>query len=143
VPAWAWKLVCSIPNRRWRQLCNSDRVMTEASSHNLRNPGRASTNNFFASLSVQEFMRHGYKWSPDHRSNPIGSRLFNAFFVITLVRQLTIKLTETSYPNTWAICVSLRPRSPWLSKTSVLQYRCMRYNFNNALVPLLGAQSPF
>ncbi|KAI0254878.1 cytochrome P450 [Lactifluus subvellereus] len=29
VPTWAWKLVCSIPNRRWRQLCNSDRVMTE------------------------------------------------------------------------------------------------------------------
>ncbi|KAH9977612.1 cytochrome P450 [Lactifluus volemus] len=29
VPAWTWKLVCSIPNRRWRQLCNSDRVMTE------------------------------------------------------------------------------------------------------------------
>lgn len=29
VPAWAWKLVCSIPNRRWRRLCDSDKTMSE------------------------------------------------------------------------------------------------------------------
>ncbi|KAI0307004.1 cytochrome P450 [Multifurca ochricompacta] len=29
VPVWAWKLVCSIPNRRWRQLCDSDKIMAE------------------------------------------------------------------------------------------------------------------
>ncbi|KAH9179522.1 cytochrome P450 [Lactarius sanguifluus] len=26
----AWNLVCTIPNRRWRQLCDSDRIMAEA-----------------------------------------------------------------------------------------------------------------
>lgn len=56
-------------------------------------------------------MRHGYKWSPDHQSYPIGSHLFNAFFVTTLVRQLTQRLTGTLYPNTWVICASLPPRS--------------------------------
>ncbi|KAI0268080.1 cytochrome P450 [Gloeopeniophorella convolvens] len=29
ISAWAWKLVCQIPNRRWRQLCDSDKIMTE------------------------------------------------------------------------------------------------------------------
>ncbi|TFK74517.1 cytochrome P450 [Pluteus cervinus] len=29
VPAWAWSLVCKIPNRRWRQICNSDKIMAE------------------------------------------------------------------------------------------------------------------
>ncbi|KAI0303911.1 cytochrome P450 [Russula brevipes] len=29
VPTWAWKLVCSIPNRRWRRLCDSDKIMSE------------------------------------------------------------------------------------------------------------------
>ncbi|TFK33197.1 cytochrome P450 11B1 [Crucibulum laeve] len=29
VPAWAWKIVCRIPNKRWRQLCDSDRIMAE------------------------------------------------------------------------------------------------------------------
>ncbi|KAH9002282.1 cytochrome P450 [Lactarius hatsudake] len=32
----AWNLVCTIPNRRWRQLCNSDRIMAEASNYDLR-----------------------------------------------------------------------------------------------------------
>ncbi|KDQ63972.1 hypothetical protein JAAARDRAFT_214320 [Jaapia argillacea MUCL 33604] len=29
VPAWAWKLVCKIPNRRFRQLCDSDSIMAD------------------------------------------------------------------------------------------------------------------
>ncbi|TFK47010.1 cytochrome P450 [Heliocybe sulcata] len=29
VPTWAWKLVCSIPNKRLRQLCDSDKIMAE------------------------------------------------------------------------------------------------------------------
>ncbi|KAI9513228.1 cytochrome P450 [Russula earlei] len=29
VPAWAWKLVCTIPNRRWRQICDSDKILSE------------------------------------------------------------------------------------------------------------------
>ncbi|KAF9004238.1 cytochrome P450 [Cyathus striatus] len=29
VPAWAWKIVCRIPNKRWRMLCDSDRIMAE------------------------------------------------------------------------------------------------------------------
>lgn len=29
VPTWAWNLVCRIPNRRWRQLCDSDKIMAE------------------------------------------------------------------------------------------------------------------
>ncbi|KAJ2931049.1 hypothetical protein H1R20_g6052, partial [Candolleomyces eurysporus] len=29
VPSWAWKLVCRIPNNRWRQLCDSDKIMAE------------------------------------------------------------------------------------------------------------------
>ncbi|KZT29554.1 cytochrome P450 [Neolentinus lepideus HHB14362 ss-1] len=29
VPTWAWKLVCSIPNKRFRQLCDSDKIMAE------------------------------------------------------------------------------------------------------------------
>ncbi|KAI0068521.1 cytochrome P450 [Artomyces pyxidatus] len=29
VPTWAWNLVCRIPNKRWRQLCDSDRIMAE------------------------------------------------------------------------------------------------------------------
>ncbi|KAH9077004.1 cytochrome P450 [Lactarius deliciosus] len=32
----AWNLVCNIPNRRWRQLCDSDRIMAEASNYGLR-----------------------------------------------------------------------------------------------------------
>lgn len=26
VPTWAWNLVCRIPNKRWRLLCDSDKV---------------------------------------------------------------------------------------------------------------------
>jgi len=29
VPAWAWNLVCRIPNDRWRQVCDSDRIMAQ------------------------------------------------------------------------------------------------------------------
>ncbi|KIJ97258.1 hypothetical protein K443DRAFT_681651 [Laccaria amethystina LaAM-08-1] len=29
VPTWAWNLVCRIPNKRWRQLCDSDKIMAE------------------------------------------------------------------------------------------------------------------
>ncbi|ESK91848.1 cytochrome p450 [Moniliophthora roreri MCA 2997] len=29
VPTWAWKLVCRIPNARWRQMCDSDKIMAE------------------------------------------------------------------------------------------------------------------
>ncbi|KAF9528062.1 cytochrome P450 [Crepidotus variabilis] len=29
VPAFAWKLVCKIPNVRWRQLCDSDKILAE------------------------------------------------------------------------------------------------------------------
>ncbi|KII94544.1 hypothetical protein PLICRDRAFT_47583 [Plicaturopsis crispa FD-325 SS-3] len=29
VPTWAWNLVCRIPNRRWRKLCDSDKIMAE------------------------------------------------------------------------------------------------------------------
>ncbi|KAA1476047.1 cytochrome P450 [Dentipellis sp. KUC8613] len=29
LPAWAWAVVSRIPNRRWRQLCDSDRIMTQ------------------------------------------------------------------------------------------------------------------
>ncbi|EKM79809.1 hypothetical protein AGABI1DRAFT_72452 [Agaricus bisporus var. burnettii JB137-S8] len=29
VPSWAWKLVCRLPNSRWRQMCDSDKIMAE------------------------------------------------------------------------------------------------------------------
>ncbi|GJE87236.1 cytochrome P450 [Phanerochaete sordida] len=29
VPTWAWKLVCKIPNARFREICNSDNIMAE------------------------------------------------------------------------------------------------------------------
>ncbi|KAK2465864.1 hypothetical protein APHAL10511_001505 [Amanita phalloides] len=29
VPTWAWNLVCRIPNKRLRQLCDSDKIMAE------------------------------------------------------------------------------------------------------------------
>ncbi|KIM34984.1 hypothetical protein M413DRAFT_370329 [Hebeloma cylindrosporum] len=29
VPTWAWNLVCRIPNNRWRQLCDSDKILAE------------------------------------------------------------------------------------------------------------------
>ncbi|KAF9062643.1 cytochrome P450 [Rhodocollybia butyracea] len=29
VPSWAWNLVCRIPLVRWRQLCDSDKIMAE------------------------------------------------------------------------------------------------------------------
>ncbi|KAK1229348.1 hypothetical protein PQX77_007605 [Marasmius sp. AFHP31] len=29
VPTWAWNLVCRIPNARWRQMCDSDKIMAE------------------------------------------------------------------------------------------------------------------
>ncbi|KAI0774723.1 cytochrome P450 [Trametes elegans] len=29
IPAWAWNLVCRIPNERWRQICNSDKTMAD------------------------------------------------------------------------------------------------------------------
>ncbi|KAK7453494.1 hypothetical protein VKT23_011771 [Stygiomarasmius scandens] len=29
VPAWAWNLVCKIPNARWRKMCDSDKIMAE------------------------------------------------------------------------------------------------------------------
>ncbi|KAH9931775.1 cytochrome P450 [Amylocystis lapponica] len=29
VPAWAWNLVCRIPNNRWRQICDSDKIMAQ------------------------------------------------------------------------------------------------------------------
>ncbi|EMD40318.1 hypothetical protein CERSUDRAFT_148236 [Gelatoporia subvermispora B] len=29
VPTWAWNLVCRIPNERWRQICDSDRIMAQ------------------------------------------------------------------------------------------------------------------
>ena len=33
VPTWAWNLVCHIPNQRWRQMCNSDKIMAEVRFH--------------------------------------------------------------------------------------------------------------
>ncbi|PBK94016.1 cytochrome P450 [Armillaria gallica] len=29
VPTWAWNLICKVPNTRWRQLCDSDKIMAE------------------------------------------------------------------------------------------------------------------
>lgn len=29
VSTWAWDMVCRIPNRRWRMMCNSDKIMAE------------------------------------------------------------------------------------------------------------------
>ncbi|KAF8901790.1 cytochrome P450 [Mucidula mucida] len=29
VPTWAWNLICKIPNARWRQMCDSDKIMAE------------------------------------------------------------------------------------------------------------------
>ncbi|KAH9482159.1 Cytochrome P450 monooxygenase cypX [Psilocybe cubensis] len=29
VPAWTWNLVCRIPNNRWRQMCDSDKILAE------------------------------------------------------------------------------------------------------------------
>ncbi|KAF9023114.1 cytochrome P450 [Hymenopellis radicata] len=29
VPTWAWNLICKIPNSRWRQMCDSDKIMAE------------------------------------------------------------------------------------------------------------------
>ncbi|PCH40720.1 cytochrome P450 [Wolfiporia cocos MD-104 SS10] len=29
VPTWAWNLVCRIPNDRWRQICDSDKIMAQ------------------------------------------------------------------------------------------------------------------
>ncbi|KZT06455.1 cytochrome P450 [Laetiporus sulphureus 93-53] len=29
VPTWAWNFVCRIPNERWRQVCDSDRIMAQ------------------------------------------------------------------------------------------------------------------
>lgn len=29
VPTWAWDLICKIPSGRWRQLCDSDKIMAE------------------------------------------------------------------------------------------------------------------
>ncbi|KAF8887241.1 cytochrome P450 [Gymnopilus junonius] len=31
VPKWAWKLVCRIPSNRWRKMCDSDKILAEAS----------------------------------------------------------------------------------------------------------------
>ncbi|KAH7921089.1 cytochrome P450 [Leucogyrophana mollusca] len=29
VPTWAWDLICRIPNNRWHQMCDSDKIMGE------------------------------------------------------------------------------------------------------------------
>ncbi|KAF6751527.1 cytochrome P450 [Ephemerocybe angulata] len=29
LPTWAWNLVCRLPSNRWRQLCDSDKIMAE------------------------------------------------------------------------------------------------------------------
>ncbi|KAF8165928.1 cytochrome P450 [Crassisporium funariophilum] len=29
VPTWGWNLVCRIPNNRWRQMCDSDKILAE------------------------------------------------------------------------------------------------------------------
>ncbi|KAG2073384.1 cytochrome P450 [Suillus decipiens] len=29
VPPWVWDLICRIPNNRWRQMCDSDKIMGE------------------------------------------------------------------------------------------------------------------
>ncbi|KAF8839321.1 cytochrome P450 [Paxillus ammoniavirescens] len=29
VPSWVWNLICRIPNNRWRQICDSDKIMGE------------------------------------------------------------------------------------------------------------------
>ncbi|KAF8801579.1 cytochrome P450 [Phlegmacium glaucopus] len=29
VPTWAWNSVCRIPNNRWRQMCDSDKILAE------------------------------------------------------------------------------------------------------------------
>lgn len=31
IPGWAWNLVSRIPNNRWRQMCDSDKIMAEVS----------------------------------------------------------------------------------------------------------------
>ncbi|KAF5364054.1 hypothetical protein D9756_000128 [Leucocoprinus leucothites] len=29
IPSWAWKLVCRFPNARWKQMCDSDKIMAQ------------------------------------------------------------------------------------------------------------------
>jgi hypothetical protein len=54
VPSWAWKLVCRLPNARWQQMCDSDKIMAEVCN---RSDHRASLTLMLRSLSVRECMR--------------------------------------------------------------------------------------
>lgn len=142
--------MCSIPNRRWRRLCDSDKIMSEASQYHRRKLSYANTDNFpLASLSVQEYMRRGYKWSPEHRSSPIGLHLSIGSSVTTLDTRVTQLLTGTLYLSTWDTCAYLLLYGlplliPCASTASVLATR-LRQHFHtfagNSVVALTSPGS--
>ncbi|KAF8178037.1 cytochrome P450 [Pholiota molesta] len=73
VPTWAWNLVCRIPNNRWRQMCDSDKILAEFVStrvYEMRaqiNAGKCGDSEKLSLL--QRLMKYQYSVTqpmPDH-----------------------------------------------------------------------------
>ncbi|KAF9226991.1 cytochrome P450 [Gyrodon lividus] len=73
LPSWLWDLICRIPNNRWRQICDSDKIMGEfvgARVYEMRaqaNLGKLSESEKMPLL--QRLLQHKYspnQQMPDH-----------------------------------------------------------------------------
>ncbi|EAU82615.2 cytochrome P450 11B1 [Coprinopsis cinerea okayama7 len=52
IPSWVWKLICRVPNNRWRQWCDSDNIMAEMNAGSHGEPERPTL--------LQRLLQHRY-----------------------------------------------------------------------------------
>ncbi|KAF9463724.1 cytochrome P450 [Collybia nuda] len=73
IPGWAWNIVCRFPNNRWKQMCDSDKIMAEfvsARVYEMRaqmNAGKIGESEKIPML--QRLLQHRYSSTvpmPDH-----------------------------------------------------------------------------
>ncbi|KIM38750.1 hypothetical protein M413DRAFT_75635 [Hebeloma cylindrosporum] len=69
VPTWAWNLVCRIPNNRWRQLCDSDKILAEfVSGRVYEMRGQMNAGKFGDSEKVSMLQRlMNYRYAPSEQ----------------------------------------------------------------------------
>ncbi|PPQ92769.1 hypothetical protein CVT25_003878 [Psilocybe cyanescens] len=110
VPAWTWNLVCRIPNSRWRQMCDSDKILAEfvsARVYEMRGQVNAGKIGDTEKISMLQRLL-GYKYSPtqqmpDHDiiSECIGHLyVFGLLFVGTDLLKHCISMAGTDTTST-------------------------------------------
>ncbi|KAH7887261.1 cytochrome P450 [Phlebopus sp. FC_14] len=69
LPAWMWDLICRLPNNRWRQICDSDKIMGEfvgARVYEMRAKVNTGKLDEFEKVPLLQRLLH-HKYSPDQQ----------------------------------------------------------------------------